>query len=53
MIIWVAFRTGRRALMARDKLEGFGYRMIRVYEGSFDDWVENGGDIELMEDKSD
>ena len=34
--------------MARDKLEEQGFRMIRVYEGSFEDWIENGGDIKQI-----
>ena len=42
------FRSGRRAMMAREKLEEHGYRMIRVYEGSFDDWKENGGEVETI-----
>ena len=35
--------------MAREKLEEHGYRMIRVYEGSFDDWKENGGEVETVQ----
>ena len=42
------FRSGRRAMMAREKLEEHGYRMIRVYEGSFDDWKDNGGEVETV-----
>ena len=42
------FRSGRRAMMAREKLEEHGYRMIRVYEGSFEDWKENGGEVETV-----
>ena len=32
--------------MAREKLEQQGYRLISVYEGSFEDWKENGGKVE-------
>ena len=35
--------------MAREKLEEHGYRMVRVYEGSFVDWKENGGEVETVQ----
>uniref|UniRef100_A0A023FCS6 Putative secreted salivary gland peptide ixodes scapularis secreted salivary gland peptide n=1 Tax=Amblyomma cajennense TaxID=34607 RepID=A0A023FCS6_AMBCJ len=39
-------RSGRRALMAAEKLQELGtYHSIKVYPGSFQDWVLNGGDF--------
>ncbi|KAK8760621.1 hypothetical protein V5799_028113 [Amblyomma americanum] len=39
-------RSGRRALMAAEKLQELGtYHNIKVYPGSFQDWVLQGGDF--------
>ena len=38
--------AGRRAQVAADKLALLNYDSVEVYEGSFEDWEERGGDIE-------
>ncbi|XP_077515207.1 rhodanese domain-containing protein CG4456-like isoform X1 [Amblyomma americanum] len=39
-------RSGRRALMAAEKLQELGtYHNIKVYPGSFQNWVLQGGDF--------
>ena len=36
-------RSGRRILVAEKYLKGLGYENIRIYPGSYKDWVANGG----------
>ena len=36
-------RSGRRILVAENYLKGLGYEKIRIYPGSYKDWVSNGG----------
>lgn len=36
---------GKRALEASDKLNLLGYENVKVYQGSFNDWTEKGGNI--------
>lgn len=37
--------SGVRARKAAAIFENFGYQNIRVYAGSFQDWVEKGGEV--------
>ena len=41
----LACRSGRRILVAEKHLKGLGYQNIRIYSGSFNDWVAHGGRI--------
>ena len=36
-------RSGRRILVAEKYLQGLGYENIRIYPGSYKDWVAHGG----------
>ena len=36
-------RSGRRVLQAEEHLKSLGYDRIKVYLGSFNDWMEKGG----------
>ncbi|XP_018495779.1 thiosulfate:glutathione sulfurtransferase isoform X2 [Galendromus occidentalis] len=38
-------RSGRRALLALDKLKAVGYNDMKIYKGSFMDWQANGGEV--------
>ncbi|XP_023336817.1 thiosulfate sulfurtransferase/rhodanese-like domain-containing protein 3 [Eurytemora carolleeae] len=38
-------RSGKRILVAKERMEALGYEYLRLYRGSFNDWVANGGDI--------
>ena len=44
-VLVLTCRSGRRILVAENYLKSFGYQNIRVYPGSFKDWVVNGGEI--------
>ncbi|XP_067121962.1 rhodanese domain-containing protein CG4456-like [Centruroides vittatus] len=39
-------RSGRRATMAVQQIQKMGFSQVKCYLGSFQDWVEKGGDIE-------
>ena len=39
------FRSGRRVLVADRILKGKGYNHLRIYSGSFKDWVKNEGEV--------
>ena len=41
----VSCKTGHRASKAAEYLLSLGYRKVIVYQGSFNDWVANGGEI--------
>ncbi|XP_064455786.1 rhodanese domain-containing protein CG4456-like isoform X2 [Ornithodoros turicata] len=38
-------RSGRRATAAAEAAIEAGYTNVRVYKGSFQDWVANGGEV--------
>lgn len=38
-------RSGRRVLVADRILKAKGYENLRIYSGSFKDWLKNNGDI--------
>ena len=38
-------RSGRRVLVADRILAELGYHKLRIYSGSFIDWVRNGGEV--------
>ena len=40
-------RSGLRARKAQKIFENFGFDSIKVYDGSFNDWTEKGGNIEI------
>ena len=40
-------RSGRRIYVAESRLQDLGYNNLRMYDGSFKDWVKNGGDVLL------
>jgi len=40
-------KAGVRAAKFKEKLVGLGYTNVMVYSGSFDDWREKGGKIDL------
>jgi len=44
--IVITCRSGRRVLLAQERLEPLGYTKLRLYRGSFNDWKANGGRIE-------
>jgi rhodanese-related sulfurtransferase len=44
--IVVSCLRGGRAAMANSAFQGMGYNNIKVYSGSFLDWVANGGPVE-------
>ena len=41
----VSCKSGYRAGKAGEYLLNLGYQRIRVYRGSFNDWVANGGEL--------
>ena len=41
----VSCHSGYRALKAGKYLKSLGYRSVRVYNGSFEDWILNSGTI--------
>ena len=41
----VSCHSGYRALKAGKYLQSLGYRSVRVYKGSFEDWISNNGTI--------
>jgi len=38
-------RSGRRIQVADARLKALGYKHLRLYYGSFKDWVKNGGEV--------
>ena len=44
-VLVLTCRSGRRILVAENYLKSYGYQNIRVYPGSFKDWVVNRGEI--------
>jgi len=42
-------RSGRRVKVANRRLQHLGFNNLRIYEGSFKDWVARGGEVEQME----
>jgi len=38
-------RSGRRIQVANRRLQALGYNHLRLYYGSFKDWVRNGGEV--------
>ena len=44
-VLVLTCRSGRRILVAENYLKSYEYQNIRVYPGSFKDWVVNGGEI--------
>ena len=41
----VSCKSGMRASKAGKYLKSLGYKQIRIYKGSFNDWIANGGEI--------
>ena len=42
--------AGVRSLTAQCALKGIGYTNVRNYQGSFEDWLQQGGDVEYTEE---
>ena len=38
-------RSGRRVKIAIRRLEPLGFNQLRIYDGSFKDWVARGGEV--------
>jgi len=41
-------RSGRRVLIAQERMKLLGYNHLRLYRGSFNDWVKKGGQVHLL-----
>ena len=46
-MLYLLPRKGGRAGKAKEVMKSIGYTSVQAYKGSFTDWKQNGGEVEM------